>query len=303
MSLTILEGPDGAGKTTLAEYLMHQHTEGAIDHHGPYDGETNTARFYASSVARGWYGSMIMDRAWHAEPIYGGVYRKGSDRIGSTYRRMLDRLAWSAQAVFVLCLPPKETCLRNWEARRGEEYLSEPTHLNAVYDGYAEMSTELPTVRFDYTRTEFDLVAKTIELRRPMRNRGPGVGHWNPGKSILMVGDKPARETSGYGLPFVAFRRDGCSAWLADRLEEWEIPESRLYWVNARSAVDVPLPNDFVRELSPKAVVALGRQAERWVRRCGVTDYHVVDHPQYWKRFHHHRVYPLANVLKEINER
>lgn len=301
--ITILEGPDGAGKTHLAREM---HPDACLAHHGPYPGEEDVWFRYLRSLVipevRG------MDRSWISEPIYGEVMRGGEDRVHPWQRRMLERVALARRAAVVLCLPRWETVRANYLARKGEEYVDRVGGIRRVWRRYAELADRhpvLPTYLFDYETDDPAELAAWMRGTRPRRNEGPGIGHWNPERVTLLVGDRTNLGASALcrGLPFVA--AGGCSPWLAQHLERWDIPESRLYWVNALDVEDTPTDPEFIWDLRPRRIVALGTAARSWLRRrAGLSErrFDTVEHPQYWKRFQHRKPYPLGEMLYHDQE-
>jgi len=254
---------------------------------------------------------VILDRSWLSEPIYGAAYRGGANRIMRWQRRMLERVALGRGASVVLCRTPWRTCKENFQRRKAEggEMLDDTKQLRAVYDGYAKLERELepgPMFEYNYETTIADCLALALDgPRAPVENLGPGIGRWAPSKSVLLVGERPGGFGGRWHLPFVSLRADGCSAWLAEQLEEYDIPESALYWVNAYESVDVPLDPHFLTALQPKHVFALGEEARDWcvahLRDHGVgrEEWSPHFHPQYHKRFHSKKPYPLIKELKQ----
>lgn len=315
--LTILEGPDGGGKSTFASFLA---SRGAfhVHDHGPYKGETNIAPKYFNSIveARSW--PIIMDRSWVAEPIYGAAFRGGTDRIGTARRRMLERAAYSVRGVVALFMPPYDVCRRTFLARLDQEYLETPTELANVYDGYLglvrgvfDVSGEayaaphgLPYVVADWTRHTPQAIAMMIEAARPAANRGPGSGHWWPDESILIVGDRnDAGDFASEVSPFTSWVEDGHGSWLAETLEEAGIPERRLYWINSHDHHGRPASSEWINELRPRSVVCLGKEAAQWFFAWTGAKYmgsvHEVQHPKYWKTHHSDELYPLIDAIQE----
>lgn len=300
-TVTIFEGADGAGKTTLIEALRQRHAALVLNH-GPYLNETSIARHYLASLEVARDGDVFMDRSWLAEPIYGNAYRHGSDRIGVASRRMLDRVALSLGGVVVRCAPLFNVCAATFTRRAAKhgEYLDNVDQLRAVYNGYQEdLRTDLSVVDFDYmTMTTEDLWSR-VEAARPLKNGGPGVGHWAPGKIALLVGDQ-MNSRGTWDLPFVSFNRHGCSAWLADGLEKNEVSEAGLYWINSTGLDGRPLGDKFINELQPTKIIALGERAATWCDGHGLDHKTVVPHPQFFKRFKAGQAYPLFGLLQEV---
>lgn len=315
--LTILEGPDGGGKTTFTR----GYASGApVYDHGPYPDATARTLpiLYAPMIqeARESRRLVVGDRSWLAEPVYGAAYRNGANRLTVVARRMLERAALDARAVVALFLPGIERCVETFAARRGEEYLDSVGQLEAVYAGYLGYLvdgpmrpglfgylTDLPLVVADWTRHRPGQLAELIEAARPRFGHGPGAGHLDQG-SVLLVGDRPSEPDPVLrDAPFTSFHRGGCSAWLAELLEEEGVPERRLYWVNANTTGGTVRRRELTELLEQHAfreVVALGENAAHSLRSIGLAYLRSVEHPQYWKRFHHHERYPLLDVLQEV---
>ena len=290
--LTIFEGPDGGGKTTIIKNYFQGHD---VVNHGPYEGIPVILPKYLKPMLklRTFPIPMVYDRCWLAESIYGAVYRKGNDRLGSGGIRMLERVAYSVRAVVVLCMPEFHICQDAFNKRKfyGEEYLDNDNQLLQVYEGYKELkyATHLPLIIFDWTRHGYQGLIDLIEINRPRENEGPGIGHWNPGHVVLMVGEAPNKGD----LVFVAGRglKGGCSYWLANYMDRLGIPEGRLYWINAHDVKGKPTDPSFVEHLQPVRTVAFGKTAWAWCKQYGLTNIYECEHPNYWKRFHYNDVW------------
>lgn len=309
--ITIFEGPDGGGKTTLIEALRKRLGPGVpLYNHGPYEGIVNTAPDYFDSLrgGRSFERETFLDRAWQAEPIYGAVYRDGGDRIGVARRRMLERIALTYRAVVVYCLPSFNRCLRSWRARRDVEYLKTAVALREVHRGYARAVDDevLPHVIYDYSRTSIDALIKRVRSLRSTAYTfagGPGIGRFRENEVVLLVGDVSnahTQELSRY--PFVSFTESGCSAWLARKLEDAGIPESALYWINATTCRGADTPRNFLRTLKPRGIVALGANARTWTLHPIAQRFprSWTNHPQFHKHFRSGEPYDLPELIKEF---
>jgi hypothetical protein len=306
MSLTLFEGPDGAGKTTLIE-AWRRRREG-VDHgrsvkvsaHGPYpdaDAERLTNVYLADCVAALRGVDVLMDRSWLSEEIYGPVMRNGN-RISVPARRMLERVALAASAIVVRCLPPFEVCRKNYLSRRHLEYLGTDHHLRVVYDLYCKQRCDLQSVIFNYTRENSKIAfADVVEHARGPKNAGPGVGAFRSGVTLL-VGEQVSEPTAAASLPFVSADPNGCTAWLSQRLEEWGVPESSLYWVNALTVRgNATEGGPWLDLLRPRRTIAMGAVARQWCLDNALAC-EAIPHPQYWRRFNHNQPYPLRELLQ-----
>ena len=86
--MIIVEGIDGVGKTTLVDYLV---TQGMKKHHFGYDEKnldliTKYMRLLDKDTS-----SLVLDRSFISEMVYGPVLRGGSKIDLEAYTKLLDR--------------------------------------------------------------------------------------------------------------------------------------------------------------------------------------------------------------------
>lgn len=273
--IVILEGPDGAGKTTLSETLREHLQKSKMTHvvkHGPYNNispeELCRIYFRSMSHALTYNDHVILDRCWLSEPIYGNVYRDGKNRIDVPRRRMLERTALARGAVVVHCQPDFEVCLKAFSARLDDEYLDTVKQLKQVYEEYDSLGqgTSLPVVHYDFTRDKIEDLYDQLQ-EKTIDNKAAGGGAFIPG-NILMLCDKGPRtnvRASAAVVPFINFLdNDGPSRMLAETLEKEHIPESKLYWINTQTYQGTPTDAKFIKELQPSKIFALGNNAYTW---------------------------------------
>lgn len=273
--IIILEGPDGGGKTTLAETLRSRLQNNQMTHvvkHGPYKGVTSEdlCKIYFRSMTQAltYDDNVIMDRSWLSEPVYGYVYRNGVNRIDMPRWRMLERVALSRGADVVQCQPDFEVCANTFISRREDEYLDTIGQLKAVYDEYEQLQqhTCIPVIHYDYTR---DALSELLEQlhNKSYTNKASGGGCFREG-NVLMLCDKGPRtnvKASAAVVPFINFLdNDGPSRMLADALEREGITEDMIYWINTQSYQGTPTAPDFITQLKPGKIFALGNNAYTW---------------------------------------
>ena len=304
--LVILEGPDCGGKTTLLKEFDYGDMAGALRvHHGPYPRLTaaQLPRYYMDSMRPllDQYEHMLMDRCWLSEPIYGQAFRNGQDRVGTSARRHLERIAMRHGAVVVLCLPPWEKVKEAWLARKGAdseaEYLDRIEQLEQVYRSYERLqdTTDLPVVRYDYTIHRHQIQQLRREVGRvamPLHPNHSTVGNLD-GK-IILVGEKPSDHTDQDTLrqfPFCSFSNQGSSRWLTSHLDATGISEADLLWVNASDGLYQ------IRELYGRPTFALGQAASDALTAADMP-HTMVPHPQYHKRFNSSEPYELMSLIQ-----
>lgn len=299
-TLTIFEGPDGSGKTTLAkEYAAET---GAIYVHFAQLPQVNAslARMHVEAMlpALLGYSDVVFDRCWLSEYPYGVAFRGGADRLGEGSIPMLERVAYRCNPVLVKCLPPFESVKATFLSRKTLEMLDNTSQLEKVYDLYQVSRSALPVVHYDYTNDtdvrERIAEARSLSSRHIAKVKSVGCSF---GK-VLLVGDEfgePKDCDTFYQLPFVSFSHLGCSRWLATKMQHAGIDESNIFWVNSK----LPEELEVIKALRPgKILITMGKEASERVQALGIKPDHKVHHPQSWKRFHAREVYPLINLLK-----
>lgn len=309
--VTIFEGPDGGGKSTLAQEYA-QLTQARYVHHGPYKqvGDGLSRMFLESMLpALLGYQDVVLDRCWLSEPIYADAYRQGNDRVGLARCRVLDRLALRCGAVVVKCLPPWAHVRACFTGRVADEYLDNEQQLLQVYGEYQhDLNSHLHEVEHNYVEHLREPLSLTVmtgvkPLVEQLRARNPAhslrvnsTGNWEA--PIVLVGENFGERKNNdalYQAPFGSLNGNGCSLWLADRLAEADISEQSLLWVNADE-----LDEDWLHPHRGKQFIALGEVAYNKLMKLKVVHAQAVPHPQYAKRFQAGTQYSLIPVLQEV---
>jgi hypothetical protein len=123
--LILLEGPDGAGKTTLAQRLAFRMPGHADIRHcsqlkrDPMDEYSNDLHMYAP----GTHMNIIYDRHYIGELIYGPLYR-GESKIDAGIKAAIEFRLNNLGALLVHVTHDVETLVMRCKAK-GEDYLQE----------------------------------------------------------------------------------------------------------------------------------------------------------------------------------
>lgn len=141
--IIILEGPDGSGKTTLANKIKDQ-TGYTLLHrsHSTDTGSTNLMDEYAQVIKSG--KNCIMDRGWYSEMVYGPVMRGGSI-ISYPQMYELEKLLAKNGALVIYCTAPEQTLWKRC-LRRGEDYVTKKEAFHEICSGFDVLMYEVPHI-------------------------------------------------------------------------------------------------------------------------------------------------------------
>lgn len=150
--IIIIEGPDGAGKTTLANKLQKQ-TGYMLLHRSQPKSEEEKAKMMAEYMDVLKSGkNCIMDRCWYSEMVYGPVMR---DAAVISYPQMyaLERQLARAGGLVIHCTGSLQTLWKRC-LTRGEDYIVDKDTFTKIYNGYDELMNgvphTVPVVTYEY---------------------------------------------------------------------------------------------------------------------------------------------------------
>lgn len=169
--IVVIEGPDGAGKTTLAG-LIARELRYEVRHEGPPPPDRPPLqhyleRLYDAALSLAVCRGIVLDRFALGERVYGPILR-GDDRLGAEGWRVVRRELDGARAYRILCLPPLRTCLDVWHSRviAGLEYIRNEKLIVETYKAWEGFIDEPGQVVFDWTRHEADTLLHKIRSGR-----------------------------------------------------------------------------------------------------------------------------------------
>ena len=140
--ILIIEGPDGSGKTTLANQLKNQTGYTLLHRTQPKSAEDKARMMdeYTQMLKAG--KNCIMDRSWYSELVYGPVMR---DKSVLTFPQMyeLERLASKNGALIIYCTAP-ENILWKCCQRRGEDYITDRDTFHEICVGFDQLMHSVP---------------------------------------------------------------------------------------------------------------------------------------------------------------
>lgn len=317
--IIILEGPDGAGKTTLGREIVRQ--SGGLYMHLTL--KSKMWRYQTAALRWACRESMtklvVVDRHWISELIYGKIYRNLSQFPIAA--RAMHRTWLRFGALYVMCCPPPKYVVETVQRLKGErkEMYEADNKMWKIAQLYEEMyhgklttpllgdltqqitglggaTTMVNWELYDVTKHGSQMAyhaTRCINISQLLRQLAyqPGLDftNWNLSGSVhpegvLLVGDKLSTERSGVKWPFYHNQRS--SLYLMETLHKLAAREDRLAYVNANEPTGDPRHFQKINEAADgcKRVVALGNEAAATLKGMKL-DFKQVRHPQHALRF------------------
>lgn len=156
MIITIFEGIDCSGKTTLIEsYRKSRPKDSCLTtHNGVYPSDVMAYHAYVMQifccVAGGW-DELILDRSFISEIAYAPHMRAHPATL-SLYC-LMEEILLEFKTVIVYCDPGKDRVIESWKKRKNSEYIQDERTLMRVRDEYRTIlkSSRLAITYYDYT--------------------------------------------------------------------------------------------------------------------------------------------------------
>lgn len=286
--ICVVEGPDGAGKSTLAQRIAVRF-DCSVQHEGPPPLKVKILQHYGLSLqrAREEGHNVVFDRLALGERVYGRLLRR-YDRLGEEGWLAFQRLITAAGAYQIVCLPPYETCYRVWAARCAErELISDETLFRKTYVAWEDIATHVhQDFIFDHTKDSFDVERLTQRDSLPPHMLGSTTA------SFLLVGERGGDERSLLDLPFYGATHS--ALYLNQTLRLAGFHERELAFTNAYHLTS---DEQYVINPGSQKVIALGDAASAVCTSQGVL-HQTVPHPQFRRRFKHHEMREYARMFE-----
>ncbi len=315
--IIILEGPDGAGKTTLARELVKQ-TKG-IYLHLSYRWPQKIFLYHTAAIryAARQNRPIIIDRWWPSEAIYATSYRGQSP--WPLQGRMADRVARKHGALYIYCLPESVTehCDKFTKLKETREEMYDDIHevtfkymslwhgnqLHPKGENYIDFITRNGGLhkRRDHLRYNIeehghylDLFAeRAIDQAKLIRELQyqPALEYTNfnilgntDKLKYLFVGEQVNPKYRELFWPFYEYKNS--SLYLTQCMQAAEIPEEGIMWCNAYNHDETINENiaEILEHHDPR-VVTFGAHAAEAMDKLGIITYEELVHPSYAKRF------------------
>jgi len=284
--IIVLEGPDGAGKSTLAAEFVKRGFRLAYHDNPPEFGEDKFETYTKTILGAIKTGEdVVFDRFAPSEHVY-GLVRRGETQIGIEQLRLINRLLYSRGALTIFCLPPLETVEANWRARLKDELVQDFSQLEKIYHAYGSLRSreydQLNATAFNYTEQSlqslFGFGVTKLAIRYLSLSLPAGV-IGSPEARFLFVGEQSDEPRD---LAFYSASSSRSAHFLNIAIWEAGYKEHEIAFTNALR-FDGSTRN--IRDIyDGRIVIALGNVAGKICSAQGVP-YLAAPHPQFVRRF------------------
>jgi hypothetical protein len=303
MPIIVLEGPDMAGKTTLARQLADTYQNSEIKRQGPPSGDIletylRPIEEWASSLRTNESEHLILDR-WHmGELVYGPLLR-GESLLTERQADYIDMVLQTFGCTFVHLTAPLNVLKDRYDIRG--DNLIKKDQLKFISADY-----ELLLRNRSHWATFSVMNGTQIHIRTCAASSMAGryIGPRKP--KVLLLGDMRASER--FIFPFVPARATS-GHWLMGAMREVGVNHMDVGLLNACELRSNVLYAQWV-ELGRPPVITLGRNAEKAWRIARAYERvqesswdentHYLHHPQYMRRFHYLQFAEYGEKIKWV---
>lgn len=314
----VLEGPDLAGKSTLADELEKQYLDWDVPvtrmKRGPLKASQDPLTEYLVPLQDyDGNGVWIIDRLHLGELIYGPLLR-GASRLTMAQAYYIELALRTLGGYGVHVTATKEILSRRYASRGDdlvnlEQLLTVREHYNTLTFGYmpwyANVCTDVLTAQhhaYGIVTAEKPFKLSTPYLRWTEKTL-PAAYLGGPRPKVLLLGDRQADGTATRRRPSVVWPFapwTGTSGhWLFQAMDKVGI---RIYDIGVINACDRP-PIELLtvwHALDRPPVVALGLNAKKSAESVGIPLANHIPHPQFARRFHNKDLEPYGLEIKKV---
>lgn len=281
--LIVLEGPDGAGKSTLAREIndiIGRHAPVEMLHAGPLTGHPLDAYELPIASYRPGTRHIICDR-WHlGEMVYPTLFDRAT-RWDDAVAQHIHMFLQSRGACVVVLNPGVEELRTRLEVRG--DALIKPRHIDSIVRSYEKIPSVFIDIGGSATPKSIIKRARIAHLNAIKLNRFETyVGPPNP--KVLILGDERAfaarKRAPGLGA-FMPYRNTS-GHFLLKHLAR---TGAYIHTIGLANACDADNPSELWEVLGRPKVVTLGSNAHEKLVRQDIP-HGAVPHPQFIRRFH-----------------
>jgi len=285
--MIIIEGPDGAGKSTLVQYIKKETTFGVLK---PYYPKSNQLAYYLHTPPM--YYGYFLERYYLSELAYPQFKQDRKVMVPWGQFQIEAAMLPYAPVIFYL-RPERETIIKNIKTR-GDDYVDENDvdKMLKVYDSIVERSF-IPVVRYDFEKDDMALkieeaVSKHVSSDSECSDlRGYlYTGSIKKG-GIMIIGEDPSNKSIGSGYIKGFLSDKGSSLFLHQCLWRAGIYEHTMpYFTNWSKGFDndddrMRVLKEEIDAIKPRKIITMGKEV---TQKTGIGGGEL-EHPSYVKRF------------------
>lgn len=300
--MIIIEGPDGAGKSTLVNYIRNEIGSAVVK---PYYPKRNQLSYYLHSGPL--YEGYYLERYYLSEVVY-PRFKLNRDPMQDWKQFQIEAALYQYAPVIFYLRPDRETIVENVNTR-GDDYISEDEidRMLVEYDA-AIARSHLPSVTYDYKSD--DLSYKLLDATQTHKTNHTTTEYFHQWLSagncidedgIMFIGEDPSDKSIGEGFIRAFLSDKGSSAFLHKALTKAGLYDQEMpYFTNWGKGFDndddkLNAINKEIDLLKPRHIICLGKDIHR---KVGQGDY--IEHPAYVKRFHSKDYQFYIDKIKEL---
>jgi hypothetical protein len=289
--IIVLEGPDCAGKSTMAKALQERIPGSIILKQGPPRGDILETYLKPIEQHGEKRDTLILDR-WHVgELIYGPLLR-GKSLLTVQQAAYIDMVLQTYGAYFFHVTAPLNVLEDRYDIRA--DALIKREWLQQIQLGYLDQ-----LIKQDHWAIVANFGSQPLPAT-PLPQRAPRAGNYigpaNP--EVLLLGDK--RNDERFIYPFVPTRASS-GHWLMGALHAAGVDHMKVGIMNALE-VDPGILFDQWWQLGKPPIVTLGANARRQWRIAHGGDWNSVatdaKHPQWMRRFNYTSMESYGEIIK-----
>jgi thymidylate kinase len=302
--MIIIEGPDGAGKSTFINYIRKELGRTVIK---PYYPKENQLSYYLHSGPL--YNDYFLERYYLSEVVY-PRFKQNREPMEDWKQFLIEASLYQYAPVIIYLRPSRETIIENI-ITRGDDYVStdDVDRMLYEYDAAIERSF-LPSIRYDFKVDDPEkIVLQALELRAENYelteyfHQFMSAGNCMKEEGIMFIGDDPSNRSVGDGYIRAFISHKASPAFFHEVLWKAGVYQKEMpYFTNWGKGFELEsekkeaLGKEMER-LNPRKIICLGKEVYEKVQ---IGEW--IEHPSFVRRFcskdHNYYINKIKNIVQ-----